>query len=68
MKFIADDLQNWADRIAAEIAADDAINEWFWPKSSSHEIFEQAWMKFVNRNLNYFSFQKHKIQNDHQIF
>jgi hypothetical protein len=56
MKFIADNLQDWADRIADEIAADDAVNEWFWPKSSSHEIFEQAWMKFINRNLNYFAF------------
>lgn len=56
MKIIANNLQNWADIIQAEILADEGHGEWFWPKSRSHEIFEQAWMKFVNRNLNYFSF------------
>lgn len=56
MKLISTDLQDWADRIQAEINADEGVNDWFWPKSRSHEIFEEAWMKFVNRNLNYFSF------------
>lgn len=57
MKFIADNLQDWADRVQTEIAADEGVNDWFWPKSNKHEIFEQAWMKFVNRNLNYFAFE-----------
>lgn len=55
MKFITDDLQDWANVILAEINDDDE-NEWYWPKSKDHQIFEQAWMKFVNGNLNYFSF------------
>jgi hypothetical protein len=57
MKFIADNLQDWADRIQAEINRDEGKHDWFWPKSNKHEIFEQAWMKFVNRNLNYFAFE-----------
>ncbi len=56
MKFITDNLQDWADKISAEIDRDEGQHDWFWPKSSEHEIFEQAWMKFVNRNLNYFAF------------
>lgn len=56
MQLISTDLQEWADIIQTEIAADEGVHEWFWPKSREHEIFEQAWMKFVNRNLNYFSF------------
>jgi hypothetical protein len=57
MKFITDNLQSWADRIQAEIVTDEDKNEWYWPKTSKHEIFEQALMKFVNRNLNYFAFE-----------
>jgi hypothetical protein len=47
--------KEWADRVYSEIRADDE-NSWFWPKSKDHEIFEQAYMKFMNRNLNYFYF------------
>ena len=57
MKIITDNLKLWAQRIEVELAADEGKNDWFWPKSSEHEIFEQAWMKFVNRNLNYFAFE-----------
>lgn len=47
--------KEWAAKIFAEIQAD-SENSWFWPKSKDHEIFEQAYMKFMNRNLNYFYF------------
>jgi hypothetical protein len=56
MKIISDNLQTWADTVFEEITADEGQHEWFWPKSNEHQIFEQAWMKFVNRNLNYFAF------------
>ena len=55
MKMIALNLQNDAEIIREEIAKDQ--NEWFWPVDRNHEIFEQAHMKFINRNLNYFNFQ-----------
>lgn len=55
MLFLDDSLQNWADIVYQEIIADDT--EYFWPKASDHYIFEQAYMKFVNRNLNYFDFK-----------
>lgn len=57
MKFIADNLQYWSDIIQTEIDNDEKTHDWYWPKSGKHEIFEQSWMKFVNRNLNYFSFE-----------
>jgi hypothetical protein len=57
MKIISNNLQEWADIILAEINADENVNDWYWPKTQHHQIFEQAWMKFVNRNLNYFSFE-----------
>lgn len=31
-------------------------SDWWLPKSTSHDIFERAWMKFVSGNLNYFDF------------
>lgn len=57
MRLISTELQEWADKIKLEIELDEGKHEWFWPKSNKHEIFEQAWMKFVNRNLNYFAFE-----------
>jgi len=54
MKIISLDLQHDADVVKEEIANDP--NEWFWPYSDEHHIFEQAHMKFINRNLNYFNF------------
>lgn len=54
MKYLADNLQDWADIVYKEIVSDKT--EYFWPKSYKHKIFEQAYMKFVNRNLNYFNF------------
>lgn len=56
MKIIKTDLTNWADIIQQEIVSDDK-HDWFWPKSNEHQIFEQSFMKFVNRNLNYFYFE-----------
>jgi hypothetical protein len=56
MKIISDNLQTWANNVLEEINADEGVHTWFWPKSNKHQIFEQAWMKFVNRNLNYFAF------------
>lgn len=35
----------------------DHANEWWVPKSSNHDVFERALMKFLNGNLNYFDFQ-----------
>lgn len=56
MKELATNLVKWSNIIYEEIQADEGKNSWFWPKSDEHEIFEQAYMKFVNRNLNYFNF------------
>jgi hypothetical protein len=56
MQIINTELQDWAKLVETEISADDTT-EWFWPKSNEHQIFEQAFMKFVNRNLNYFYFE-----------
>jgi len=49
------ELSDWADRIKEEILADES-NEWYWPDNSDNKIFDQAYMKFVNRNLNYYYF------------
>ena len=57
MKLISVNLQDWANSIYAEIILDEDKNDYFWPRSNKHEIFEQAYMKFLNRNLNYFSFK-----------
>jgi hypothetical protein len=57
MQLISNTLQQWARTVKEEIQQDEGKNEWFWPKSSEHQIFEQADMKFVNRNLNYFYFE-----------
>lgn len=56
MQIITTGLQEWAKIIETEISNNDSV-EWFWPKSNEHQIFEQAYMKFVNRNLNYFYFE-----------
>jgi hypothetical protein len=57
MKFITNELTEWASTVEDEIQADEIKQDWFWPKSNEHQIFEQANMKFVNRNLNYFYFE-----------
>jgi hypothetical protein len=49
------EFRDWARRIRDEVDAD--AGDWFWPKSGEHQIFEQAYMKFLNGNLNYFSFE-----------
>jgi|LakMenE01Jun11ns_1017448.scaffolds.fasta_scaffold9902353_2 hypothetical protein len=56
MKIITNNEIDWANKIEQEILADSA-NEWWLPQSSEHKIFEQAYMKFVNGNLNYFKFE-----------
>lgn len=55
MKIITEGLVEWADTIGEEIEHD-SHNDYFWPVTKKHKIFEQAYMKFVNRNLNYFHF------------
>lgn len=45
-----------AKRVEAEIIAD-FMSDWYQPIADTHEIFDQAFMKFLNRNLNYFSFE-----------
>ena len=44
---------DWADKIKKEIDSD---FEYPWYKPNSDGIFVQSWMKFINRNLNYFHF------------
>jgi hypothetical protein len=44
-----------ADVVLTEILCD-KDSEWYAPIAQSHKIFEQAYMKFLNRNLNYFDF------------
>jgi len=61
MKFITDNLKEQAKIILKEIEADEA-NEYYWPKSVEHQIFEQAYMKFINRNLNYFDVENMIVQ------
>lgn len=57
MQYISENLINDAEIVLSEIQADENINEYFWPVSKKHQIFEQAYMKFINRNLNYFYFE-----------
>ena len=49
------ELAEWANQIKEEILADES-NDWYWPNKSDNKIFDQAYMKFVNRNLNYYYF------------
>lgn len=53
MKFITDNLIEWANIVEQEIHNEET--DWHWPKSQIHQIFEQSKMKFINRNLNYFN-------------
>jgi hypothetical protein len=55
MKMITDGLVEWTPIIKKEIE-NDSYNDYFWPVTKKHKIFEQAYMKFLNRNLNYFHF------------
>ena len=52
MKYLTENLNDWSEIILDEIKSDSS--PYFWPKSNKHTIFERAYMKFVNRNLNYF--------------
>ena len=53
--YIRKDLQEWSNILFDEINNDPS--DYFWPKSNHHKIFDQAYMKFVNRNLNYFNYE-----------
>lgn len=55
MKPITFDEIGWAKDVLDEIV--NSTDNWWRPMTNSHQIFEQARMKFVNRNLNYFSFE-----------
>ena len=57
MQILTYELQKWAKKVKKEIEADEGINSWYWPKCQDHEIFEQAYMKFVNGNLNPYYFE-----------
>lgn len=57
MKMITEGLYNDADLILKEIEADIDVHDYYWPVSQVHSIFEQAYMKFLNRNLNHFNFE-----------
>ena len=55
MNVVTDSEINWAKILLSEITSDD--NCWWNPVSESHQIFEQCYMMFVNKNLNYFNFE-----------
>lgn len=54
MRIISNDdsLVPWAKKIESEILS--YSDDWYWPFNDKHQIFEQAKMIFVNKNLNYF--------------
>lgn len=54
MRIISNDgsLAHWAKMIESEISS--YGDDWWWPMDEKHQVFEQAKMIFVNRNLNYF--------------
>ena len=54
MKIITNNEIVWAQLILSEITEND---DWWSPISDKHQIFEQCYMKFVNKNLNYFNFE-----------
>jgi hypothetical protein len=54
MIFIKNNLQEWADKVYYEIENDST--PYFHPVNRNHKIFEESYMKFVNRNLNYYNF------------
>jgi hypothetical protein len=45
---------DYTEVVLKEVEADEDRNSWWVPKSKQHTIFELAFMKFVNGNLNYF--------------
>ena len=45
----------WAKIVLNEIIS--SSDQWWRPVNDKHQIFEQAYMKFVNRNLNYYNFE-----------
>lgn len=52
MRLIKEDLVEWASLLEQEIKNDSS--EWFCPKGKDNlHIFDNAHMKFMNRNLNY---------------
>jgi len=60
-------IPNWANILLDEIIADEGKSDWWIPKSSTHDIFETCFMKFVNGNLQYMRFANmiaHAIDTD----
>jgi hypothetical protein len=55
ISYIRDDLQEWANRIFVEVTNDNS--EYYWPVSAHYNVFEQVFMKFLNRNLNHFDYK-----------
>jgi hypothetical protein len=55
MKLITTNEIEWANTVLDEVIA--SSDEWWRPINNTHQIFNQAYMKFVNRNLNYYSFE-----------
>ena len=55
MKMITTSEKLWAETLLNEISNNG--QEWWWPVSDKHQVFEQALMQFVNGNLNYFNFE-----------
>jgi hypothetical protein len=55
MKMIASAEIDWAKLVFNEVVA--SQDSWWRPVTDKHQIFEQAYMKFVNRNLNYYNFK-----------
>lgn len=45
----------WAKIVHEEIL--NSSENWWRPVDSNHQIFEQALMKFINRNLNYYNYE-----------
>lgn len=53
MKIITNNELPWAKTILSEITSDS--EQWWCPINDKHQIFEQSFLKFVNRNLNYYN-------------
>ncbi len=61
MNILHKSLVDYANIVQQEIDLDQD-NPWWWPYSPEHQIFEQAKMKFLNGNLNYFNFRNMIVQ------
>ena len=55
MKPITTNEVGWANTLLDEVI--NSSSEWHRPINNTDKIFNQAYMKFVNRNLNYYNFE-----------